>query len=115
STLFPYTPLFRSLLLRSEQVDRAHRQSGLDPEEGPDAAIAATELHVDQPGRHRAHLGAAVALEAVPDQAELAEPPAELQRELRPLPVVVDHRKHLVLDEAARPGQVVELRAGQVP
>ena len=62
------------LLLRAEHGDRLHRQPGLHPEEGAQAAVAAVEFHVDQPDGDRAHRRAAVPLDAVADDAQLAHP-----------------------------------------
>src|SRR6185312_6328722 len=61
------------LLLRSEHRDRLHGQPGLYADEGGDTAVATAELHVDQSGRERVHRRATVALDAVTDDAQLAE------------------------------------------
>ena len=60
--------------------------------------------------------GAAVAADVLPDEPELGEPAHERPRQLRALPIAVDHREHLLVDEAARaqvelPVGVVELLA----
>ena len=92
--------------------DRAHRQPGLHAEEGAEAAVAAVELHVDQPGRDRAHRRAAVALDAVADDAQLGQPLDQRPGELGALPVVVDDRQHLVVDEVAGAPPVVAAPRG---
>ena len=97
------------LLLGAEHGDRAHRQPRLDAEEGAQAAVAAVELHVHQPGGDCAHRRAAVALDAVADQPQLAEPPVERQRHLGALPVVGDHRQDLAVHEAPAALEVVDL------
>jgi hypothetical protein len=100
----------RLLLGRAEQLDRLHREPGLDAEERPEAAVAAVELHVDESERERAQPGV--------EQLELGEPARERPRELGPLPVVVDDREHLLIDEPARaqerlPFGLVELLADE--
>ena len=102
------------LLLGAEHRDRLHGQAGLDAEEGAETAVATVELEVHQAGGDRAHRRAAVAVDPVPDQPELAEAAYQLAGEVRPLPVVVDHRKHLVVDEAPGPVPVVALLCGQL-
>jgi hypothetical protein len=54
------------LHVASEQVDRLHRELGLDAEKRAQAAVAAMQLHDDQAARERAHAGAAVAGDASP-------------------------------------------------
>ena len=103
-----------ALLLGAEQVDRSHRQAGLHAEERAEAAVAAVDLHVDEAPGERAHPRAAVALDAVADQAELAEAAEQRPRRLGALPVVVDHRKHLLVDEAPRAQEVVPLLVGEL-
>jgi hypothetical protein len=49
------------LHVASEQVDRLHRELGLDAEKRAQAVVAAVQLHDDQAARERAHAGAAVA------------------------------------------------------
>ena len=99
---------------RAEHRDRLHRQAGLHPEEGAQAAVAAVELHVHQPGRDRAHRRAAVPLDAVADDAELGQLLDQRPGELGPLPVAVDDRQHLVVDEVAGAPPVVALLAGEL-
>src|SRR5439155_23412384 len=91
------------LLLRlgTEQRDRPHRQPRLYPEEGAQAAVAAVDFHVHQAGGDRAERRAAVPVDAVPDDAQLGEPRDQRHRELRALPVPVDDRQYLVVDEVA--------------
>ena len=97
-----------------EHPDRPHRQPGLHGVERAEAAVTPVQLHVDQSGGDRAHRWAAVALDAVADDAERAHLLDELPRELRPFPVAVDDGQHLGVDE--RPGalQVVPLGIGQL-
>ena len=61
------------LLLGSEHRDRAHGQPGLHSERGAEAAVAAVELHVHEPGCDRAHVRTAVALDPVANQPQLAQ------------------------------------------
>ena len=80
------------------------------PKKVAEAAVAAVELHVHEAERERA--------EAVVEQLELGEPARERPRELGALPVVVDDRQHLLVDEAAGaherlPIGVVELLADE--
>jgi len=97
------------LLVRPVHRDRAHRKACLDAEERAEAAIAAAELHLHEAGGERIHRRAAVADQPVADQSQLPKALREGQREVSPLPVVSDHRQHLVLNEMASPGQVVPL------
>ena len=46
--------------------------------------------------------------------AELTEPAAEIQRHLGPLPECVDHRQHLVVDEATSAVEIVQLGVGEL-
>ena len=103
-----------ALLLGAEQVDRAHRQARLHAEERPEAPVAAVDLHVHEPPGERAHPRAAVALDVVADQAELAEPPEQRPGRLGPLPVLVDLRQHLLVDEAPRAQEVLPLLLGEL-
>ena len=70
------------LLLGAEHRDRPHRQPGLHAEEGAEAAVTPVQLHVDQAGGERAHRWAAVALDAVADDAQLAHLLDQRPREL---------------------------------
>ena len=94
--------------------DRAHGQPGLHAEERADAAVAAAEFHVDEPGGGGAHRRAAVALDRVADQTELAQAAAQRQRHLGPLPVLVDLGQDLLVHEAPSPIEVVELGVGEI-
>ncbi len=102
------------LLLRAEHRDGLHGQSGLDAEEGAQAAVAAVELEVDQAVGDRAHRRAAVALDPVAHDPEAPQPLDQVTRELRALPVVVDDRQHLVVDEAPGAVPVVALLRGEL-
>jgi len=84
------------------------------PTKGGQAAVAAGELHVGQPGRDRIHYGAAVTLDAVADQPERASLEISGPRELGPFPVPVDHRLHLGGDELPGPCEVVQLGRGEL-
>ena len=103
-----------ALLVGAEQVDRAHRQAGLHAEERAEAAVAAVDLHVHEAPGERAHPRAAVALDVVADQAELAEAPEQRPGRLRALPVLVDRRQHLLVDEAPRAQEVIPLLVGEL-
>jgi hypothetical protein len=70
-------------------------------QEGAEAAVAAIDLHVHQAAGRRAHRRAAVALDVLADDAQLRQPPKQRPRQLGPLPVVVDHGEHLIVDEAS--------------
>ncbi len=102
------------LLLGAEQRDRLHRQPGLDPEERAEAAVAAVELHVQEPGRGRVEAGAAVAVDVVADDPELAEAADQRPGHLGTLPVAADHRQHLIVYEHAHPAQQFELLIGEL-
>ena len=102
------------LLLRAEHGDRLHGQPGLDAEEGAQAAVAAVELEVDQTVGDRAHRRAAVALDPVADDPEAAKLLDQVTGELGALPVVVDDRQHLVVDEVPGAVPVVALLRGEL-
>src|ERR1700756_1953192 len=72
-------------------------------------ATAAVNPHANHPSRCRAHRRAAVAIQTVADQFELTEPPAQVDRHLGALPVVVDRRHDFLFDEPPGAGQVVPL------
>jgi hypothetical protein len=74
---------------------------------GTEAAVAAVELHVGQARGDRAHRRAAVALDAVSDDAEGAHLLDERPRELRTFPVTVDDEEHVVVDEGPGSPQIV--------
>ena len=109
----PGKPAF-ALLVGAEQVDRAHRQAGLHAEERAQAAVAAVDLHVHQPPGQRAHPRTAVALDVVADQAEFAQAPEQRPGRLRALPVLVDRRQDLLVDEAPRAQEVIPLLVGEL-
>ena len=67
--------------------DRLHRQPGLHAEERAEAAVAAVQLHVDEPAGERAHARAAVALDVLADEPQLGEPAHQRPRQLGALPV----------------------------
>ena len=102
------------LVLGAAVGDRAHGESGVDADEGADAAVAAGELHGDQPGGQRVHGRAAVALQPVTDEACRAELLDDGPGELGPLPVVVDGGQDGVVDELTGPGQIAELVVGEL-
>ena len=102
------------LVLGAAVGDRAHGESGLDADEGADAAVSAGELHGDQPGGQRVHGRAAVALQPVTDEACRAELLDDGPGELGPLPVVVDGGQDDVVDELSGPGQIAELVGGEL-
>jgi hypothetical protein len=87
------------LLLAAEMGDGADHQAGLHGVERVDAAVAARELVGDQSGLQARQPGAPVAGGRGADDAELGERSQEMLRELGALPVVVDARQHLRLDE----------------
>src|SRR6185369_3817197 len=62
----------------------------------------------------RAHAGAAVALDVVADQPQLGEPPHQGPGQLGPLPVLVDRREHLVVDEAPRGDELRRLLVAEL-
>ena len=102
------------LLLGAEQVDRLHRQPGLDAEERAEAAVAAVQLHVDEAAGERAHAGAAVAGDVLAVEAEVGEPAHQRPRQLGALPVLVDRGQHLVVDEPPRAHEVIPLLVGEL-
>ena len=102
------------LFLGAEHRDGAHGESGLYAEERAEAAVAAVEFHVHQPGRDRAHRRAAVPVDAVADDSELGQLSNQRPRELRALPVVVDGGQHLVVDEVAGTAPDAALLGGEL-
>ena len=102
------------LLLGAEQLDRLHRQPGLHAEERAEAAVAAVQLHVDQAAGERAHARAAVALDVLAVEAELGEPAHQRPRQLGGLPVLVDRRQDLLVDEPAGGDEVLPLLVGEL-
>ena len=82
--------------------------------EGPEASVAAVDLHVHVARGERAHGRTAVALDLVPHEPELAQPAREAPRKLRLLPVVTDHRQDLVVDEQASALEQFDLGRGQL-
>jgi hypothetical protein len=105
-----------ALLLRlgSEQVDRLHREARLHPEECPQAAVAAVQLNVDEAARERAHAGTSVPDDVLTIEAELGDPAHERQGQVGRLPVLVDRRQHLLVDEAAGGDEVLPLLVGEL-
>ena len=102
------------LLLGAEQRDRFHRQSRLDAEERSEAAVAAVQFHVHQSAGERGHPRAAVALDVLPEEAELGQAAHQRPRQLGRLPVLVDLRQHFVVDEAAGGEEVLPLLVGEL-
>ena len=87
------------LLLAAEQVDRAHRQPGVHARRTcsrcrrrETARGRSTPAQTGQPR-------AAVSLDGGAGDPELGELGHQLERELGPLPVLVDDRQHLVIGE----------------
>ena len=91
------------LLLRAEHVDRPHGQTVLHAEEGVDAAVAAGQLQGHHACRQPGQTRAAIAGDGAPDHAQLGDLRNEFERELCALPVVVDDRQHLGVDEIPDP------------
>jgi hypothetical protein len=102
------------LLLAAEQVDRLHREPRLDAEERAEAAVAAVKLHVDEAARERAHARAAVAGDVLAVEPEVREAAQELPGQLRGLPVLVDRRQHLIVDEAPCGREPIPLLVGEL-
>ncbi len=90
------------LLVGAEHCDRLHGESGLDAEEGAEAAVTAVQLHVDEPAGSRAHRRTAVALDAVAGETELAQPLDQGPWKLGTFPIPRDDGQHLAVHEAAR-------------
>ena len=67
-----------------------------------------------RPGRERAHARAAVALDVVADEPELAEAPEQRPGRLRALPVLVDLGQDLLVDELARAEEVLPLLVAEL-
>ena len=80
------------LLLRSVEVDRAHRQAVVHAEEGRERSVDACHLHRDKAEQLLASAGAAVALIAKPADAQLLERRQQLERKRVVGPVFVDDR-----------------------
>jgi hypothetical protein len=68
---------------------------------------------VDQAGRQRIHRRAAVAFDPVADDAERGQLLDQRPGELRPLPVAVDHREDLGVDELTGPDEIALLLRGE--
>jgi hypothetical protein len=106
----------RLLFLRAAHRDGLHGQARVHAEEHAETAVAAVQLHGDQPARHRAHPGAPVSLDVLADDAELGQPFDQRPADLGPFPVRADDRHHLLVDEPpdgdeVRPLLVSELLA----
>jgi hypothetical protein len=80
----------------------------------PCNAVAAAELHLDEPGRNWAHCRAAIAIDPVAHQPQLAQPPGQVEGQFGTLPIAWHHRQHLLVDEPAGSLQVVELLGRQL-
>ena len=88
------------LLLGAEHVDRAHRETVLHTEEGVHAAVPTGQLERHHAGRQPGQPGTAVPSDRSAADAERSQLRHQLERELGPLPVVVDHRQHIGVDES---------------
>ena len=89
------------LLLRSVEIDRAHRQAAVHAEEGAERRVDACQLHRDEAEQLLASAGAAVALEAQAADAQLLERRQQLERKRIVGPVLVDDRLDLGLHVGA--------------
>ena len=83
-------------------------------EEHAEAAVAAMQLHRDQPARHRAHPGAPVPGDVLADNAEPGQPPDQRPGYLRPFPVRADDRHDLLVDEPPDGDEVRPLLVGEL-
>ena len=101
------------LRLRAEQGDRLHRQPRLDAQERAEAAVAAVQFHVDQAAGERAHPRTSVALDVLPVEPEVREPAHERPWQLGALPVIVDLREDLGVDEAPGGDEALPLLLGE--
>src|SRR5262249_42348895 len=92
-----------ALLLRSVGVDRIHHEPRLDAREGPETAIAALQLLVDQAVGDLAEAGAAVLLgQRRAEEAERRQPGNDLHREAALAKRLRHEWDVFVLDEAPR-------------
>ncbi len=104
----------RLLFLRAAHRDGLHGQAGVHAEEHAEAAVAAVQFHGDQPARHRAHPGAAVSLDVLPDDAEPGQPLDQRPADLGPFPVRADDRHDLLVDEPPDRHEVRPLLVGEL-
>src|SRR5262249_10146615 len=107
---------------RATQVNGAHRQAAVDAEEGRTGAVHSGYLHRREAGQQVAAPGAAIACVAQAADIESAEPGyQQVEGKGVLLPIAVDHRRHLglhegtdllqhlLLSEAERLGEVIEV------
>jgi hypothetical protein len=104
----------RLLLRRAAHRDRQHGQACVHAEEHAEAAVAAVQFHRDQPARHRAHPGAAVAFDVLAEDAELGQPLDQRPADLGPFPVRADDRHDLLVDEPPDGDEVRPLLVGEL-
>ena len=102
------------LLLGAKHRDRLHREPRLHSQERPEAPVAPVQLHVDQARGQRGHARAAVAVDVLPDDAELGEPFDQRPGQLGALPVVVDGWQDLRVDEPPRGDEVLPLLVAEL-
>ena len=85
------------LLLRSVEIDRAHRQAAVHAEERAERRVDACHLHRDEAEQLLASAGAAVALIAQATELQFLEGRQQLERKRIVGPVLVDDRLDLGL------------------
>ena len=78
------------LLVRAEHADRAHRETGVDAEQGADRAVDAAQLVLDEAVADVVEGGAAVAALGPADDGEVAQAEGEGEGDFGAFPVVVD-------------------------
>ena len=86
----------------------------MNTEERAEAPITAVELHVHQPAGDGVESRAAVTLDVLADDPELADALDQRPRHLGLLPVATDHGEHVRVDERANAAQHIELVLGQL-
>ena len=89
------------LLLRSVEIDRAHRQAAVHAEERAERRVDARQLHRDEAEQLLASAGAAIALDSRGRRAQFLERRQQLERKRIVGPVLVDDRLDLGLHVGA--------------
>ena len=102
------------LLVGAEHRDRLHGEVRVHAVERAHAAVRARPLHAHEARGGRAHARAAVAVDRPARHLQRRDLRDQRERELRPLPVAVDHGRDLLLAERAQPVPDAALVVGEL-